>query len=138
MSLGVFFSSFFNIEVCCCCSVAMSDSAIPWTAACQASLYFTISRRLPKLIFIESVMPSTVLLTKVQILIKFHKILGYSPLLVFMPCSRFHSIFNCSGPLQLHATNSDKFSFHFYFITDIFQFSLLWFFRYTHHLKVEI
>ena len=32
--------------------------ATPWTAACQASLYFTISRSLLKLISIESVMPS--------------------------------------------------------------------------------
>ena len=30
----------------------------PWTAACQASLSFTISRSLLKLMFIESVMPS--------------------------------------------------------------------------------
>ena len=32
--------------------------ATPWTAACQASLSFTISRSLLKLISIESVMPS--------------------------------------------------------------------------------
>ena len=31
--------------------------AIPWTAACQASLFFTISCSLLKLMFIESVMP---------------------------------------------------------------------------------
>ena len=31
---------------------------IPWTAACQASLSITISRSLPKLTSIESVMPS--------------------------------------------------------------------------------
>ena len=34
------------------------DSAIPWTAACQASLSFTISRSLLKLMFIKSLMPS--------------------------------------------------------------------------------
>ena len=40
------------------CSVA-SDSLRPqWTAACQASLSFTISQSLLKLISIESVMPS--------------------------------------------------------------------------------
>ena len=33
-------------------------SATPWTATCQASLFFTISRSLLKLISIESVMPS--------------------------------------------------------------------------------
>ena len=32
---------------------------IPWTAACQASLSFTISRSLLKLMSIESVMPSS-------------------------------------------------------------------------------
>ena len=35
-----------------------SDSATPWTAALQASLPFTISQSLLKLISIESVMPS--------------------------------------------------------------------------------
>ena len=35
----------------------MSDSATPWTAACQASL--SISSNLPKLMSIESVMPSS-------------------------------------------------------------------------------
>ena len=36
----------------------VSDSATSWTAACQASLSFTISRSLLKLMSIESVMPS--------------------------------------------------------------------------------
>ena len=36
----------------------MSDSVTPWTAACQASLSFIISRSLFKLMFIESLMPS--------------------------------------------------------------------------------
>ena len=36
----------------------MSDSAAPWTAACQASLSITNSQSLPKLMSIESVMPS--------------------------------------------------------------------------------
>ena len=36
----------------------MSNSATPWTAACQASLSTSNSRSLPKLMFIESVMPS--------------------------------------------------------------------------------
>ena len=39
------------------CSV-MSDSATPWTAACQASLSITNSQSLLKLMSIESVMPS--------------------------------------------------------------------------------
>ena len=34
----------------------MSDSAIPWTAACQASLSFSISQNLLKFVSIESVM----------------------------------------------------------------------------------
>ena len=36
----------------------VSDSATPWTAACQASLSFTNSRSLLKLMAIESVIPS--------------------------------------------------------------------------------
>ena len=36
--------------------------ATPWTAACQASLSFTISRSLLKLMYIESVMPSNQLI----------------------------------------------------------------------------
>ena len=36
----------------------MSDSDIPWTAACQASLFFTISQSLLKFMPIESVMLS--------------------------------------------------------------------------------
>ena len=35
----------------------ISDSVTPWTAACQASLFFTISHNLLKLLSIESVMP---------------------------------------------------------------------------------
>ena len=36
----------------------MSDSATPWTTACQASLSITSSQSSPKLMSIESVMPS--------------------------------------------------------------------------------
>ena len=36
----------------------MSDSAISWTAVCQASLFITNSRSLLKLMSMESVMPS--------------------------------------------------------------------------------
>ena len=39
------------------CSV-VSDSATPWTAACQASLYITNSWSLLKLMSVESMMPS--------------------------------------------------------------------------------
>ena len=41
-----------------------SDSLRPWTAACQASLSLTISRSLLKLVSIESVMPSSPLLSR--------------------------------------------------------------------------
>ena len=43
------------------CSVG-SDSATPWTAALQGSLYFIISQILLRLIFIEMVMPSSQLM----------------------------------------------------------------------------
>ena len=42
----------------------VSDSATPWTAACQVSLSFTISRSLFKLMSIESVMPSNHLILR--------------------------------------------------------------------------
>ena len=55
----------------------------------------------------------TVLLTRVQSLFKFHKILCQCPLFVFISCSRFHMVFSCIQQLQLHETSSVKFSFHF-------------------------
>ena len=61
----------------------------------------------------------TVLLTKVQMMFKSHKILC-CPLFVFIPHSRLHIVFNCIEPLQLHATNDGKFPFHFHSITNIF------------------
>ena len=53
------------VSVSCLASVrqfsrsVVSNSATPWTTACQASLSFTISRSLLKLMSIELVMPST-------------------------------------------------------------------------------
>ena len=41
-----------------CLQYLVSDSATPWTAACQASLSITKSRNLLKLMSIELVMPS--------------------------------------------------------------------------------
>ena len=41
-----------------CCSVTMSDSATPWTAAYQAFLSYTISQSLLKLMSIDLVMLS--------------------------------------------------------------------------------
>ena len=47
------------IACCCCCSLGhVRLFEIPWTAACQASLSFTISWSLLKLMSIESEMPS--------------------------------------------------------------------------------
>ena len=45
---------------CCSCSGATSCPTLcdPMDAACQASLFFTTSRSLPKLLSVESVMPS--------------------------------------------------------------------------------
>ena len=44
----------------CCCSVTQSCPTLcaPWNAAHQASLSFTLSRSLPKLLSTESMMPS--------------------------------------------------------------------------------
>ena len=49
----------FFCDLCCCCLITsvVSDSVTPWTAAYQASLSFTISWSLLKLMSIELVMP---------------------------------------------------------------------------------
>ena len=75
----------------------VSDSATPWTAACQASLSLTISRSLPKFVFIASVMPSS------------HLIL-WCPL--FLP-SIFPSIRDFSNELSVHIRWPNYWSFSF-------------------------
>ena len=51
------------LYICCCCSVIHVWLFVtPWTAARQASLSFTISRNLLKLMSIASVMPSNPLI----------------------------------------------------------------------------
>ena len=57
---------------------------------------------------------------------------------IFIPYSRFFVVFSCFEQLQLHATNSCKFSFHFYSVTNIFKFPLVQLHRYTHHFKINI
>ena len=47
----------------------MSDSATPWTAGCQTSLSFTISRSLLKFLFIESVILSNHLILRLPLLL---------------------------------------------------------------------
>ena len=47
-----------KLSRCCSVPTCMRLSATPWTAACQASLSFSISHSLPKLTDIESAMPS--------------------------------------------------------------------------------
>ena len=72
--------------------------ATPWTTACQASLSFTISCSLLKLMFIESVMPSN------------HLVLCY-PLLLLRSIS--HSIRVFSSELALHIRWPTYWSFSF-------------------------
>ena len=47
---------------CCCSVMVVSDSVTPWTAVRQASLSFTFSQSLLRLMSIESVRPSNHLL----------------------------------------------------------------------------
>ena len=59
----------------------VSDSATPWTAACQAPLSFTISQNLLKFMSTESVMPSNALILCCPLLILpsiFPSIMGFS------------------------------------------------------------
>ena len=74
----------------------VSDSAMPWTTACWASLSNTNSRSLPKLMPIESVMPSK------------HLILCHPPLL---PPSVFPSIRVFSNESALHIRRPKYWSF---------------------------
>ena len=81
----------------CCCSVTHSCPTLyhPWTAACQASLSFSISQSLLKLMSIESMMPSN------------HPILCY-PLLI---PSIFPSIRVFSSESALHIRWPEYWSF---------------------------
>ena len=76
----------------------VSESATPWTAACQASLSITNSRSLPKLMSIESVMPS-------------HHLILCRPLL-FLP-SIFPNIRVFSNESALHIRWPKYWSFSF-------------------------
>ena len=100
-----FFKSHFLIVYFSCLLILFTDCfiqllscvrffATPWTAACQASLSFSISLRLLKLMSIKSVMPS-------------NHLIFYQPLL-FLP-SNFPSIRVFSNKLTLHGTS--QFSF---------------------------
>ena len=80
------------------CSV-MSYSATPWTIACQASLSITNSRSLPKLMSIESVMPSN------------HLILCH-PLLLLPPIPPSIRVFSNESALCIRWPNNWSFSFN--------------------------
>ena len=62
LALMIWLPNSLFIYICCCCFCAVAKLCPtlcdPWTAACQASLSFTISQSLLKLISLESVMPS--------------------------------------------------------------------------------
>ena len=75
----------------------MFDSATPWTAACQASI--TDSRSLPKLMFIESVMPSN------------HLILCH-PLLLLPPILPSIRVFSNESALRIRWPKYWNFSFN--------------------------
>ena len=75
----------------------MSDSAIPWAAACQASLSFTISWSLLECMSIESMMPSNHLILCRPILLP----------------SVFSSIRDFSNKLTLHISWPKCWSFSF-------------------------
>ena len=76
----------------------MSDSATPWTAACQASLSITNSQSLLKLMSIESVMPSS------------HLILC-RPLLLLSPTPPSIRVFSNESTLHMRWPKYWSFSF---------------------------
>ena len=79
-------------------SLFMSDSATPWTAACQDSLSFTISWSLLKLTSIELVMPSN------------HLILCY-PLLLLPSIFPSIRVFSSESVLRIKWSKYWSFSF---------------------------
>ena len=76
-----------NFDICCSVTKSCQLFVTPWIAACQASLSFTISQSLLKLISTESMMPFN------------HLILHY-PLLLLFSCSVVSNCnsMNCSMP----------------------------------------
>ena len=63
IELALFFTILYIISACCCSAVEYIQlSATQWTTAHQASLSFTISWSLLKLMSIKSVMPSNYLI----------------------------------------------------------------------------
>ena len=81
----------------------VSDSVIPWTAARQASLSITNSRSLPKLMSIESVMPSNHLMHHPFILSKVISPLFSSNILGTYRPGEF--IFQCPIFLPFHTVH---------------------------------
>ena len=80
------------------CSV-VSNSATPWTSACQASLSITNSQSLPKLMSIESLMPSN------------HLILCH-PLLLLSSMFPSIRVFSNESPLHIRWPKYWSFSFN--------------------------
>ena len=76
----------------------MSDSATPWIAACQASLFITISRSLLRLASIKSVMSSS------------HLILSH-PLLLLPPIPPSIRVFSNESTLRMRCPKYWSFSF---------------------------
>ena len=74
--------------------------ATPWTEACQASLFFTISQSLLKLVSIESMMPSN------------HLILCY-PLLLLPSIFPSINVFSSESALLMRWLNIKYWSFRF-------------------------
>ena len=81
---------------------------VPWTAACQASLYITNSQSLPKLMSIELVMPSNHLILCHPLL---HLILCY-PLLLLPSIFPSIRVFSNESVLCIRWTKYWSFSFN--------------------------
>ena len=106
------------VEILLFSYLIVSDSATPWSASCQASLSFTISRSLLRLMSIEFVMPSN------------HFALCYPPSPPAFNLSQHQGLFQWVGSLhqvakvlelQLHHR-----SFQWIFMVDFLWDSLVW------------
>ena len=79
----------------------VSDSANPWTVACQASLSFTLSRSLLKLVSIESLMPSNhlILCCPHLLLLSIFQASGFFPMSQFFASGSQSTGASASAPI---------------------------------------
>ena len=115
----------------------MSNSATPWTAACQASLSITSSRSLLRLMFIESVMPSNYVILCCPLLLPpsiFPSIRGFSSESVL--CIRWSKYWSFSFNISPSNEHSGLISFRMGWL-DLLAVHMGWSFNHENHILAQ-